>query len=142
MPSSPVVVDASFVLRLLIPDPLNEKAEALWEAWHTPRRPIRAPSLVWFEVTNALHQYVRHGVLGEQEAEKSLRAALALGVVVDSAPEAHAVALSLARRLNLAATYDAHYLALAEILDGELWTADGRFHRAASPSVPRLRLLA
>lgn len=35
-------------------------------------------------------------------------------------------ALDLAERLSLSATYDAHYLALAEWLGAEFWTADQR----------------
>ena len=142
MPSSSVVVDASFVLRLLIADPLSEQAESLWGTWQGAHRPIRAPSLLWFEVTNALHQYVRHGVLEDGEAGTALRAALGLGIGLDSSVELHFASLTLVRRLGLAAAYDAHYLALGEALRAEVWTADGRLHRAVSASVPSLRLLA
>lgn len=38
-------------------------------------------------------------------------------------------ALHIAADLGLAATYDAHYLALAKQLDAELWTADARLVR-------------
>ena len=39
------------------------------------------------------------------------------------------------------AVYDSIYLALAEALDGELWTADERFYRAASPQFSNVRWL-
>lgn len=38
--------------------------------------------------------------------------------------------------------FDAHYLALAEELDCEFWTADARFYRAATPTADRIRLLS
>ena len=34
---------------------------------------------------------------------------------------------------------DAHYLALAESFGCELWTADERFYRVASPSIENVR---
>ena len=43
--------------------------------------------------------------------------------------------------MKLRATYDAHYLALAESFDCELGTADERFYRAASPRVDNVRWL-
>ena len=50
--------------------------------------------------------------------------------------------LELASQLGQGAVYDSHYLALAESLDCELWTADERFQRAARERFPRVRLLA
>ena len=50
--------------------------------------------------------------------------------------------MELAWELHQPAAYDAHYLALAEILDCEMWTADDRFFRAASSTSGRVRRLA
>ena len=54
-------------------------------------------------------------------------------------PNLHARALEIASQFKQGAAYDSHYLALAEIVGCELWTADERFFRAASPSVDNLR---
>ena len=48
-------------------------------------------------------------------------------------------ALELASRLGLGATYDSHYLALAETLGCDLWTADEKFYRAASQAARNVR---
>jgi predicted nucleic acid-binding protein len=45
----------------------------------------------------------------------------------------HRRALELAQSLSLPATYDAHYLAVAEDLQAELWTADRRLFRHPEP---------
>lgn len=53
----------------------------------------------------------------------------------------HDRALSLATRFTLPATYDAHYLALAEELGCEFWTADKRLAGATDGAFPLLRLI-
>ena len=45
------------------------------------------------------------------------------------------------RQLSLPATYDAHYLALAEWLGGEFWTADGPLARTVQPVLPWVHLV-
>ena len=50
-------------------------------------------------------------------------------------------ALELASQLDQRDAYDSHYLALAEELDCDFWTADARFYRAAGSLVDRIRLL-
>ena len=57
---------------------------------------------------------------------------LALGVeLVPSSPQQCHRALDWAERLGQARAYDATYLALAEELDAEFWTADRRLANAA-----------
>jgi predicted nucleic acid-binding protein len=50
-------------------------------------------------------------------------------------------ALMLADTLGLSAAYDMHYLALAEAIGCELWTADAKFHRQAQPHFANVHLL-
>ena len=51
----------------------------------------------------------------------------------------HVTAMQLAGELRQGAAYDAHYLALAESLDCELWTADQRFYGAANAVIGNVR---
>ena len=53
----------------------------------------------------------------------------------------HHRALELASQLNQGAAYDSHYLALAETLACDLWTADQRLQRTASPLPPAVHWL-
>ena len=82
-----------------------------------------APTLLYYEVSNALHQYAVQGLASPSEAEALLDVALRLDPVLHDDPELHKHALRLAQRFSLPATYDAHYLALADRLGAELWTA-------------------
>jgi predicted nucleic acid-binding protein len=55
--------------------------------------------------------------------------------------DSHRRSLALAAELDIASAYDAHYLALAEELDCELWTADSRLYNAVRDRFPRIRML-
>ena len=67
---------------------------------------------------------------------------LASGIELHETPFLHMRALELASQLDQRDAYDSHYLALAEELDCDFWTADARFYRAAESSVDRIRLLS
>ncbi len=140
MPTSPVCVDASLVVRLLA-DVTDRGVRALWEGWHAAGVELHAPGLLFYEVTNALRQYERKGVLDSAEVDEALDVALALPIRVVDGGELHRHAALLARRLGLASCYDAHYLALAERLGGELWTCDGKLSRALHGKVTGVRLV-
>ena len=141
MPNSPVCLDASFIVRLLVSEETAPLTDALWEAWHRAGRPRAAPTLLYYEVSNALHRYVTAGVLTAAEAAILLDAALSLDITLYGDAALHRQALQLAERFALPATYDAHYLALAECLGGELWTADRRLANAVRHHLPWVRLL-
>jgi predicted nucleic acid-binding protein len=140
MSSSWICVDANLVLRLVV-DPADEAIQDLWEAWDSDRRQLAAPTLLYYEVANGLYRYRQLGYLSESAVQLALRAALALPLELHGEPDLHWRALDLAGKFSLAAAYDAHYLALAEMLGGEFWTADGRLARAVQPSLPWVHLL-
>lgn len=136
MLNSPVCVDASFLLRLILDDEASSQADTLWETWHREGQRLVAPTLLYYEVANALHRYVAQRYLTPDEAEALLDLALRLDVELIGDAALHRRALQLARVFSLPATYDAHYLALAERLGAELWTADLRLVRAVQDRLP------
>ena len=92
-----------------------------------------------FEVANVLHRGVLRGELSVVDSTRLIARLLESRLELHQPPGLHARALQLASQLNQGAAYDAHYLALAESVGCELWTADERFYRAVSPGVDNVR---
>lgn len=76
------------------------------------------------------------------EAAPLIESVLAGRLELHHDPQLYRRALDIASRLAQGASYDSLYLALAESLECDYWTADVRFYRAASPHYDNLRLLA
>ena len=139
MPSSWICVDANLVIRL-VADPSDEAVQRLWVQWDAAHRQLAAPSLLFSEVTNALYRYQQLGYLSASSADLALEAALALPLRLHAEADLYRRALALAGRFSLPAAYDAHYLAVAEHLGGELWTADRRLARAVQSELDWVHL--
>ena len=127
--SSTVCVDANIVIQRVV----SNAAENLWESWAESRVRLVAPTLLYYEVTNGLYRYLKAGIFSLETVEKTLQAAMALPIELIGEAELHQRAKDLAERYNLPAAYDAHYLALAERFEVELWTADARLFNAVQP---------
>ncbi len=140
MPGSWICIDASLVVRL-VTDPGDQLVRPQWEQWESDGRRFAAPPLIYFEVTNAIYQYHRHELIGDKSVKLSLEAALSLPIRIQWDIHLHRNALSLARHHSLAATYDAHYLVLAELLEAEFWTMDRRLFKAVGAELPWVKLL-
>lgn len=128
MKNSPVCVDATFVVSMLLNED-HHKVQALWQQWLAEQRTIICPALLMFETVNALHQQWRHQYLSTATIQQLVKALTKLPIQVQTHPELHVRASMLARQLNLGATYDAHYAALSQLFDAELWTLDARLQR-------------
>lgn len=140
MPSSPrsCVVDASLVVRVLQPG--HPEIVDLWLTWLDSGWRVCAPSLLVYEVTNALYRSARARRIGPQPLAASLQdlEQMKLELVSDIALSRRAAEMAWA--LDLPAVYDAHYLALAERLDSELWTCDQKLAQRIVEDLPRLRV--
>ena len=134
-----VVVDASLAAKWLVEEEDSDKAHALLQSWVSRGIARVAPYLMPFEVANTLHRRVVRGELTVVDGARLIARLLGSQLELHQTPNLHARALELASLLRQGAAYDAHYLALAETLDCELWTADEKFYRAASPVVDNLR---
>ena len=132
------VVDASLVVRVLQPG--HPEIVDLWLNWLDSGWQVYAPSLLVYEVTNALYRSARARHIGLQPLAASLEELGQMKLeLVSDLPLSHR-AVEMAWTLDLHAAYDAHYLALAERLDSELWTCDQRLAQRLGENLPRLRI--
>jgi predicted nucleic acid-binding protein len=131
MPRPPlVVVDANMAVHAVVATRLSEAVSAAWTELQRRQARVFAPSLWACEVTSAVHLYLADGELDAEEAERALETALSLGVeLVEEDAGLCRGAFAWATRLERRAAYDGFYLALAERLGAQLWTADHRLCR-------------
>jgi predicted nucleic acid-binding protein len=122
--SSIVCVDANVVIRFVFS--VNKPIQTLWEKWISQSTRLVAPTLLYYEIANSLYQYEKHGQLSHEIIRDVLDVALALPIELIGDADLHRRAAYLASHYHLPAAYDAHYLALAERLNAELWTTDER----------------
>ncbi len=138
---APVCLDASFLVQLVTHGRFVARAANLWQEWHHQGRELVAPGLIYYEISNALYRYRKADMISAQDAERVLESVLAFSVTIYQDHDLHRRALDLAEEFSLPATYDAHYLALAERLDADFWTADRRLFDAVHETLSWVHLL-
>jgi predicted nucleic acid-binding protein len=132
MSKSAAVIDSGVAVLRTLSTAARPAAAALWEHLLHEAVPLYAPRLWSYEVTSVIHKYLFDKILTGDEAENMLRILFAFGVnLVDEDEALCLAALRWASRLSQRPAYDAFYLALAESLDAELWTADRRLWQNA-----------
>ena len=135
------VVDASVALKWQLDDEEDiEAALALRNDFIVNDRiDLCAPTLFNYELANGVRSAARRARLDPERARLALRNLLDAGVETQE-PDMERV-LSLALEHNVT-TYDAAYVAVAEVLGCELWTADGPLYKAFSEAHARVRWIA
>jgi len=123
-----VVVDTSIVIKWVLNEPDSTIALALLNNWSRNGIAIHAPTLLLYELTNALYQHVRKNDETLDEAKQALVDAFLIDLeLIPSLDISLSMrAMEFAHQHKLPATYDPHYLALAERENCEYWTADKR----------------
>jgi predicted nucleic acid-binding protein len=122
-----ICVDASLAAKWLLPEPHSPEAIALLRACLSAGDRMVAPPLLPIEVTNVLRQRMRRPPgLTLPDVFQLPRQFLTFPVALTAPAGLYELALTLADTHNLPAVYDAHYLALAQMLGCTLWTADQR----------------
>ncbi len=120
---SALVVDASVLAVALVDDgPDGDRARG-WLSGHA----LAAPELIELEVASVIRGLQRAGELDERRAELAL--ADLVDLPIGLSPHRPLLARCWELRDNLT-VYDASYVALAELLEAVLLTADERIARA------------
>jgi predicted nucleic acid-binding protein len=136
------VVDASVVLEVLAPDvAADSPAIELMEDLASAGQEVAAPGLLWLEVANALLTGIRRGRWDGALADAAAARLGRLDVREADTPADRARAFELARRYDNWPVYDMVYVALAERLGTDLYTADEKL-RGRLAHLPWVRGLA
>lgn len=134
-------IDANVVVPLVL-NTAPPSIRSLWAQWRAEREELVAPLLLRYEVVNALHRVARASGHSLDATREAVQTALNIGITLHADAPDHVRALEFAVRLNRPASYDAHYLALAERLGVEFWTADERLYNAAWHALPWVRFVS
>ena len=122
-----MIVDASVILSAFFPDEEQAQAQALIREHVTGRVTLVAPTLLLYEVTNAVVQAWRRGRISDELTGEILTSFEGLEITLR--PVTWQQMLPFALRFDRSA-YDAAYLALAEASEQSLITADRRLYNA------------
>ena len=102
---------------------------------------IAAPFLLAYEVVSVLRNKVFRGELPPEAGEAAFLAFQAQEISLLHPEGIEEKAWRLARQWNLSTAYDAAYLALAELMNYEFWTADRRLAATLRKKMPRMRVI-
>jgi predicted nucleic acid-binding protein len=128
--NSRVCVDASLIVRALVPGRFSDEAEALLAMWQRDETTLIAPTLLAFEVTSTLRRLVHLNELTPSRGDEAFAQFLRLPITLSSGRGIFPLAWSLAKDFCLPRAYDTAYLAVAKLFRCEFWTADERLYHA------------
>ena len=130
-----LVIDASVAAKWVLPEVHSDAARCL-----PTRTTMLAPDLLWAELGNVLWARQKRGELTVVDARDTLAKLRSFRIRVYPLSPLLPAALDLAMAIDHA-VYDCLYLALAEVEDSVVVTADRRFHRRVRDSVLADRIL-
>lgn len=138
-----VVIDSSLVVAYLLPEALSPHAKVLLQTWQVADFKLAAPALLQYEVVAVFRKQVYRGLLTPADALSARDTFLALLPSVQLVVDADLLrrGYELAAQLNRPTAYDSQYLAVAERLGCEFWTADERLWNATRQHLAWVRWL-
>ena len=130
------VIDSSVAAKWYVPEDHQDEALNLLQLAHSGKAQFHVPDLIYCEIGSILWKKVRLGELTEPEAAE-IAAAFA-----DAPKTSYSSAMLMPSALKIAcltgrSTYDCFYLALAELVDARLVTADMRLFNGLAGTIWR-----
>ncbi len=131
-----ICIDASVAVKWVFPEEHSAQAIALAAMSDRTGERMVGPTLLPIELTNTIRRRMLRFAFSLAEGIEVLSQFHAFGVTIMSPAGLSERALALADRYQLPAVYDAHYIALAQLLGCVLWTNDQRLLRALGGKMP------
>ncbi len=139
--TSTVCVDASVAAKWLLREPDRSVALRFRTAHLTGGGEFIAPFHFPGEVASAIYKTVRAGKMRPEYARLIASRIPTLSVQLYGDSETTVRALDIAMQFNLKWIYDALYVALADIVGCDMWTADASLHASVRDAFPNVHLL-
>jgi len=140
-----ICVDASIVLKLFINEPLTEKVNILWERWALERVEKVVPSFFTVEIISALRRLGKRKLITplieERAIEIFLEDLLPSLEICELNPQLLRKAWKIAKELDLMHIYDSVYIALAEEIECDFWTADYKLYNISREKFPFVKCI-
>lgn len=136
-----VIVDSGIYLATVLQETISGKADTLLVDLQGQKLQFAAPLLLRYEFLSVIRKSVHRKILTKEEGEQALKTlqAYAIQYLVDDALLIRGY--ELATQYNRPAAYDEQYLALAERLNCEFWTADERLYNSFKNDLKWVRWL-
>ncbi|MEM7532973.1 MAG: type II toxin-antitoxin system VapC family toxin [Chloroflexota bacterium] len=125
------VVDSSFFVRSIIPHPDQISHVEKIAEWKTDEVSLYAPMLWHYEVASSITKSLHFKQITAEQATASLLFTEEFDIVlVPPNREIFIAAYEWTLKLRRASAYDSFYLALAQAIGTDFWTADKKLYNA------------
>jgi len=137
--NSKVCIDASFFLKLVLPEDYSEEAHAVWTEWVNKRKNIYAPYLLINETHSVIRNKVYRKELTSEEGTMASAVIEEQDIIFWYSAISVKAAWDYAKKYNRPTLYDSFYMSVAEETESELWTADSRLVNSLKVEIPRVK---
>jgi predicted nucleic acid-binding protein len=134
--NSQIAIDASFLLKLFLPEEKSEKAEEIWKDWIKDSVEIVAPALIIFEVSSVLRNKVYREIIDAETGAEIINQLKELDISLVYTDDILEIAWEIGGILKSSTLYDCFYIALAKFLGIPLWTADRKLYDSTKNTMP------
>lgn len=123
-----VVLDASLAVKPFVLEAYTARARVLALSWRAAGTQLVAPDFMPSEMATAFRKKISEQIITLDGAKQLMARFYGLRISFRPSWLLHERAIELAEELNQRLAYDCHYLALAESLGCDFWTADEPFY--------------
>ena len=134
--NSKICIDASFILKLVLPEDDSEKVHTIWAEWVTKRKNVYAPYLLIYETQSVIRNKVYRKELTLEEGITASEILKEQEIIFFYSPMTVKIAWDFAYNYNRPTLYDSFYLAVAKEIESELWTADKKLVNSLNDEIP------
>ena len=129
--ASMVVVDAGILVAGVLDEKVSAQARAILKHWEQRKTLFNAPAL-YYEITAVTRKAVFQKRISPERGVVIRDNLLSIPIQLHMDDSLLKRAYDLATQMNRPTAYDAQYLAVAERLNCDFWTADERLFNAVS----------